>query len=84
MPYPREPGAILKCKLPLVPTGLFQGLTVIVFYQNTKTYVITLCKDSGLYPVREVMEGKEEEPWGDHSNILELRISVNKNVEKQA
>ena len=28
MPIPREPGAILKCKLLLVPAGLFQDLVI--------------------------------------------------------
>ena len=37
IPNPREPGAILKCKLPLVPAGLFQlrlAYTVKGLYQR--------------------------------------------------
>ena len=31
MSNPHEPGAILKCKLPLVPTDLFQGLVMYMY-----------------------------------------------------
>ena len=41
MPNPLEPGAILKCKLPLVPAGLFQGLFLTHQISSESKYMVS-------------------------------------------